>query len=265
MSELTIARSVVDAHGLHLNRYRGPVPLSLLAVWIGAESGNDPLALSRDRKLLESGLSQCPLAVAEKLGVDPWHPEAGCWIACLEALEDAGRWQKRLGDWLPAWDRNLWWVVLMDYSVGTGALRRITSCAITRQAARHGRNRAVDGFGLFEAVEEWEHRADLASPRLRGSWGRQTPEQIKARIYKQRDRVALAERLGALDGPPGDWPPLTRPAHLPDFPEAARGKSWEEVKAYLRRRRRLERAEKAPLVFRLAKVFREGPREPVQR
>lgn len=279
MGALDDARKAERAHGPTLDRNRGFVPLALLLYWIAKETGWDRLAVSSDRYLIEVGWSQVPLARARDLGADPFDCFGACWIAGLEALRDAAYWRgentddperHRVGLWLLHADRNLWWTIQMDYSIGTGALRHVLNCAIARAEANH---RGPDDRGLMAEALDWIRVADLALPIHARHWGRQTPEQIRARCRKHKTWTEEAAKLGPIDdAPSGGDPPPSRPSWVPPFPPelvrpanvCALGSrataeqheaAWAVVRAYAKARRAKEFASKASLAFRAAKLL----------
>lgn len=278
MGTVSVARKWNDVHGPTLDRYREFVPRELLAYWICAETGGDRLACSTDPKLVELGWPQAPIARAFQMGMDPFHVFGGLWCACREALDDAAHWRgvgsddlqrQKIGRWLVKADSNLWYVIQMDYSVGTGALRYILSRAIARAEAN---KRGPEDRGLMVEAIDWASTADLAAHR--SHWGRQSPEIILKRILKHRDWIHRAAQLGDLDSAdPGDACPKSLPAGCPRFPTelvqnakiAARDSTREELKAsladvrgYIRRRRRKEYAPKAPIGKRLVTAVGKG-------
>lgn len=274
MGTLQIARKWVEVHGPTLDRYRSFVPRDLLAYWICAETAGDRLAVSTDKKLVEMGWPQAPIARAFRMNVDPFHTYGGLWCACLEALEDAAHWRaagsddlqrQKIGRWLERADSNLWWVIQMDYSIGTGALRWVLQRSI---AWAEGKGRGPADRGLMTEAIDWGERTDLGSEQNRGHWGRQSPAIILKRLLKHRVWIVEAAKMGTLDdAAPGAEPTEQRPSNAPAFPPelipnakiAARNSSqedlvasWREILAYRNRRRRREYAPKAPVVARIA-------------
>jgi len=272
MGTLQIARAWVEVHGPTLDRYRSFVPRDLLAYWICAETAGDRLAVSTDKKLVEMGWPQAPIARARRMDVDPFHTYGGLWCACLEALEDAAHWRaagsddlqrQKIGRWLARSDSNLWWVIQMDYSIGTGALRWVLQRAIARAETQ---GRGPDNRGLMAEAIDWGERTDLGSEQNRGHWGRQSPEIILKRLLKHRVWIVEAAKMGPLDdAPAGAEPTERRPDNAPEFPAelipnakiAARDStqedltaSWRGVLRYRNKRREREYAPKAPLVKR---------------
>lgn len=293
MGALDIARKADRVHGPTLERNRGFVPRALLVYWIAQETGWDRLAVSTDRYLIEVGWSQVPLARARDLGADPFDCFGACWIAGLEAIKDAAYWRgettddperHRVGLWLLRSDRNLWWVIQMDYSIGTGALRHVLNCAISRAEANH---RGPADNGLLAEVLDWMRVTDLSLPVHARHWGRQSPEQIVKRIKKHVVWIDESAKLGPLDdAPPGDDPPASRPAWIAPFPQdlvrpanvCALGQratkeqheaAWKAVRAYRDARRKREFAPQAPLGQRvkalLSTIRGVEPVEPVVR
>jgi hypothetical protein len=288
MGTLATARKGSLVYGPTIDLYRGFVPLSLLLYWIAKETGFYRLGVSIDKKLIEVGLSQVPLMRAWELDCDPFDARGACWLACIEALHDAAHWRaegsedplhQKIGEWLVKADRNLWWVVQMDYSVGTGALEYILAGAIARA---ENAERGPDERGLMIEAIDWAATTTLSEPFHQRHWGRQSPEQIMARILKHRDWIAGASKLGPLDdAPAGGRAPLARPQGVAPFPTSLlsaakvcarasspeeRLRAWNFVRRYAKERARIEIAPKAPRLFRVAKWFeREEAREPVVR
>lgn len=295
MGALDIARKADPVHGPTLDRWRSFVPRALLLYWIAKETGWDRLAVSSDRYLIEVGWGQLPLARARALGADPFNVFGACWLACVEILHDAAHWRaaesddperRRIGSWLLRADRNLWWVVQMDYSIGTGALRHVLNCAISRAEANH---RTPSDLGLMAEALDWLRVTDIALPVHARHWGRQKPEQIAARMRKHKAWTEEAAKLGPIDdAPAGGEPPTERPSFVPPFPAelvrpanvCALGSrataeqheaAWKAVRAYRDKRRRQEFARrvkhtaKAPLAFRAAQLIAAaGGREVVE-
>lgn len=288
MGQVEDARKFLSVHGPTLDRHRGFVPAPLLAHWFAAETGCDRLAVSSDRKLIEVGWSQVPLARARELWCDPFDAEGACWIAGYEAILDAARWRavdspdpirRDIGRWLVQSDRNLYYVCELDYSIGTGALRHVLQCTIAHAAAN---GRGPGDLGLMTEVVEWSVATDLALPLHSRHWGRQTPEQVGSRILKHRDWMREAALVGPIDDPPpGEMPGIARPVGVAPFPAelvpaakvcarestaGERQKAWKAVQAYAAARRRREFAPRASLAFRLRKLFeRDEVAEPAIR
>jgi hypothetical protein len=276
------------AHGPTLDLYRGFVPLALLLYWIWMETRWSRFAVSRDRKLIEVGWSQTPLARAWQLGCDPFNTIGALWLACIEALHDAAHWRAegtddeekaKIGAWLKRPDRSLWWVIQMDYSIGTHALEHVLSGAVARADAN---GRGPSDLGLMVEAIEWVETTDLTLPLHARHWGRQTPQQIHDRSLKHRDWLRGAAKVGPIDdAPAGEAPPLVRPPGVPGFPtdlitEAKvcarsstpeeRLRAWESVGAYAAARRRRENTKRVPLGLRIAAYLaRNEVREPVLR
>ena len=129
MGLLATAQKIEKVYGPTLDGWRGVVPLALLLWWWAHESGGDRLCVSKDRHLIECGFAQVPLARAFALSCDPFNSFGACWIACAEALSDVRYWQatdaddplrRAIGRWIAVPDRNLFWTVEEDYSIGTG-------------------------------------------------------------------------------------------------------------------------------------------------
>jgi len=226
-----VARKAALAHGPTLDRYRSFVPLALLLDWIARETNWFRFTVSRDPVLIEVSFAQAPLARAYRLDVDPFDPVGSCWLACREAIDDGlfwrgggvrrgeepEAWQDDLVEWLAAGGADLWYVVQMDYSVGSGALRRILRSTLQRAMAA---SRGPADRGLMAEVLDWERNTDLAAPALARAWGRQSPAIVSKRIRKHAVWVRDAAKIGPLDGPAGGTPPEARPLGVPAFPAA---------------------------------------------
>lgn len=298
MGIVDVARKAKKAHGPTLDRFRSFVPLALLLDWIARETNWFRFSVSRDPVLIEVGWSQAPLARAWQADVDPFDAVGACWLACREAIddglfwqgggvrrgEDPETWQEDLAAWLAKPGPDLWYCVQMDYSVGSGAFRRILRSTLQRAKAA---GRGPGGAGLMAEVLDWERNTDLAAPALARAWGRQSPAIISKRIRKHAVWVAQSAELGPLDGPPGGTPPQSRPDGVPGFPaalvEAARvcaragkGATREEhaaahadVKAYASARARAEMGRVKGLYWQFRGVLRSLRRmqatEPVER
>ena len=266
MGAIAVAKRAENAHGPTLDLYRGFVPRAILLHWIAKETGWDRLAVSIDKRLIESGWSQAPLARAwsQAGGVDPFDTYGACYLAGLEAIEDAAYWMNakgsddpdriRVAEWLPRHDRNLWYICELDYSVGSGALRHISYCA-TLWA--QGKGRKPSDRGLMAEIIDWCETADLSQPKHRQYFGRQSPEKILARVRKHADWVRDSAEVGPIDdAPEGQYPPERRPDECAPFPRELVAdatvvnqrdatadqceRSWKSVRSYVKARRRRE-------------------------
>ena len=268
---LAAARKALLVHGPTIERYRLIVPLAILLVWILRETAWYRFAVSIDKKLIEVGWSQAPIYRAYQLHVDPFDTIGSLWLACLEANKDADYWRAigsddeqrlKIASWLTKCDANLWYCVIMDYSLGTGGLRHALLEAIKR-AERKGRG--PDDLGLMNEVIDWAEHTNLAAPEHTTYWGRAEPDIVDLRIHKHEDWIIECQKLGPLDGPPGGTPPEERPLGVPDFPSvlvnnaklAARKDTtpeqrlvnWQEVKDYAAARARREIKPKEVMAF----------------
>jgi hypothetical protein len=236
-------------YGELIDRYRGAVPRSLLVVQAALESRGDPFAVSKDPVLIEVGLAQAPIARAWRLDVDPFDVEGGIWLGCVEANADAERYRAFVLGISPA---DTWYLMLLDYSIGTKAVEHVVR-AVQAWVERR-RARGIAPGGLLADIPAWAKVTDLTLPQHARHWGRQSPEIIGVRIRRQATRLSWARTLSPIDGPgyaPVPPPPATRPPALPAFPAdlvpAARvaanpratgeqhAKAHAEVKAYVRR------------------------------
>jgi hypothetical protein len=237
-------------YGELIDRYRGVVPRSLLVVQMALESRGDLLAVSKDHVLIEVGLSQAPIARAWRLDVDPFDAEGAIWLGCVEANADADRYRAFVPGISSA---DTWYVMLLDYSIGTKAVEHVVRAT---QAWVDGRRaRGVAPAGLLADIPAWAKATDLALPRHARHWGRQSPEVIGVRIRRQATRLSWARAFGPIEGPDyvaGPPPPSTRPPALPAFPAALvpaarvsanpratkeqHAREHAEVRAYARRR-----------------------------
>lgn len=238
-------------YGEVIDRYRGVVPRSLLVVQMALESRGDPCAVSKDPVLIEVGLAQAPIARAWRMDVDPFDAEGSIWLGCLEANLDAERYRGLVAGISAA---DTWYLMLLDYSIGTKAVEHVVRAAQAWVERR--RARGVPPGGLLADIPAWAKVTDLALPQHARHWGRQSPEIIGVRIRRQVTRLSWARELGPIDGAgpaSGPLPPAPRPPALPAFPAdlvpAARisanpratseqhARAHGEVKAYARRRR----------------------------
>jgi hypothetical protein len=242
-------------YGEVVDRYRGIVPRSLLVVQMALESRGNPCAVSKDPVLIEVGLSQAPIARAWRMDVDPFDVEGAIWLGCVEANANADRYRAFVPGISAA---DTWYLMLLDYSIGTKAVEHVVRAAQAWVERR--RARGITPGGLLADIPAWAKAIDLALPQHARHWGRQSPEIIGVRIRRQVTRLSWALALGPIDGAghaPGPLPPPTRPPTVPAFPAdlvpAARisanpratreqhARAHGEVKAYARKRARAQR------------------------
>ena len=267
MGAISVARAADKAHGPTLDLYRGFVPRALLLHWAAKETGWDRLAVSVDKRIIEVGLPQAPLARAWKTGkdgVDPFNVYGACYLMGREALDDADYWiaagtddpeRRRIARWLPKRDRNLWYACEMDYSIGTGGCRKVFGSAVAWAEAS---GRGPYDRGLMAEVLDWADRTDLDALAVRGYFGRQSGSKVKSRIDKHAEWVRDAAEVGPIDDAPEGGYPTEEPPRdkVPPFPPELKPaamvvnqrdagdddclRSWQAVRAYAKARRRRE-------------------------
>lgn len=283
MSIIDIAKNAEKLYGQTLDLFRYFVPRSLLLHWIAEETGWERFAVSSDKRLIEVGWSQVPIITAYKLNTDPFHSTGALWLAGTECLRDASYWRaenaketdkyyeirKDVSKWLTENDRNLWWVIEEDYSIGTFSLRHVLHCALKRAEAA---GRTPKDRGLMNESIDWAEHTDLSLPIHKQYWGRQEPEKILMRLKKHKDWIEEAEMIGPIDDAPyGEQPIMTRPQYIPAFPreiiQSAKTVNnpdatteqctvaWKAVKAYVKERKAKENTPSAPLTYRVQKMF----------
>jgi hypothetical protein len=262
--------------------YRGEVPAGLVGALIVSETGKEDggdWSVSADHDLVESGRSQEPLFVAWRHCIDPFNREAGIWLRCKVFLDDARWLRKDYPGLFRELGRDLWWGVLLRYSIGKSALRHVIECTTARM-----RRHAAEGLPVNAFVEEaiaWAKRTDLALPQHKRFWGKQSPAKILERITggKHLRRLDVAQALGGLTPMPGGEPPAEAPPHLPIFPSKLVGAArvgadpdashedryaaWQVTRAYAKRERAAARAKQPGILFRALRtieVWRRGPR-----
>lgn len=252
--KLDRARAWDAAHGHDVDLWRGLAHRGLCAYRVTEESGGDRFAVSRDPVLIEVGWSQVPLAYAWRRGVDPFTEQGGIYLLCRDEHEAAAKWAEQIPG-LSA--RDLAYLTALNYSVGGGATRRLL--VLAELARQHGTT--------YEERIVWvgEH-VDLGTPKNRRAWGRQKPEQIRARIAKKHRWLNAAEKIVPFTGQAGPLPPPDGPGPFPveliryarvcesrSATHAEHVATRDAVIAYAKARRRAERGRKAPLLWRLGK------------
>lgn len=263
MSSMSLARAVDARYGELLDTMRGGVPRAVLSTWIAAETGGDRYCVSRDPVLIECGLSQAPIARAAARDADPFDVASAIWLACVEAQDDARKWALHTPE-VAVRKRDLLYVVLLDYSVGSGATKHLLAMAEAY------RERAATIEGRIRWVGQ---SIDLSASPHTGYWGRQSGALIAKRIEKKSRWLDRAADLGPFDGASGPMPPPTRPGDAAPFPGALsrcvldrkastddHRAAWMRARAYARARRRAAGAAKAPIIWRvsrfMSRVFR---------
>lgn len=178
-----------------------------LVVRLEDETGGDVEAVASDAALIESGLSQEPILVQYRMGADPFDRRAALWVLGRCAWEDATRWLAEF-PWIEP-GPDLWLAVGLDYSLGTGATRRLLRYAPTG-GAEAGR--------LMDWVEEFAPEAE-AEPFAHW-WGRAKPSKVVQRLRRQVNRIRVAGEIGSLE--PRDAPPPSEalPAGYAPMPDA---------------------------------------------
>lgn len=235
----------------------GFVAVSPLIVRECDETGLDDEAVASDANLIEAGRSQEPLLVQYAMDADPFDRLTALWVLGRCAFEDAVRWLSEFPALVPGPD--LWLAVNLDYSLGTGATRRLL---------RYAESTGGGGGSLAEWVTDFAPQA-VEDP-FRRWWGKAKPEKVQQRLVRQVRRIRDAAVLGSLDARDVPPPPETRPPGCSPMPEflrricarliAARKagnltpelqkQAHAEVRAYART---LDRARRArPLIVRAA-------------
>jgi hypothetical protein len=287
-------RAMLALCGGWIRRYRGDCPDAFLAALMASEVGvhwtpAGCYALSSDHHLGEMGGSQEPVFVALAAGVDPCSWQGGVWLRCRVSHQDA-RWLRGLraqcpkcgevmttplaqSEWtcthcghtfasgwprlFPVLGRDLWFCVLLRYSVGKGALHHVLDAVEMRIAGKVRDGRPV---GTVTAeIGEWARRTDLSLPPHIRYWGRQLPAKILERLQgkKHLRRIDAAAVVGCIEGPQyvvGPEPPERRPPGAPPFPsalvhaaqvlgnsdsaDAACEAAWHQLDVYVRQERR---------------------------
>jgi hypothetical protein len=286
-------RRILDLTGGWIRLYRGDCPETFIAALMASEVGSawtraGCFAVSNDKVIIELGDSQEPIAVCHAENVNPFSWQGGTWLRCHRSHEDA-RWLRGLraqcpqcgkvqtstvqrSEWecdcgrkfssgwpvlFPVLGADLWFAVLLRYSVGKGALRHVLDAVQMWRAIRARRGQPIGT--VTQDIGRWANGTDLSlSPHLR-YWGRQSPAKILERLTgkKHLRRIAVAEQLGVIEGStyePGRPPPEQRPAGAETFPAALvrsavisanplstkveHEAAWNEAKAYARSERR---------------------------
>lgn len=195
--------------GPGIARHCGFHAVAPLVVRLEDETGGDEEAVASDADLIESGLSQEPILVQYRMGADPFDRATALWVLGRCAWEDATRWLAEF-PWLEP-GPDLWLAVGLDYSLGTGATRRLLlyagSCS-------------VEPGRLMPWVEEFAPEAARAP--FQGWWGRAKPSKVVMRLKRQVRRIRDAGEIGSLE--PRDAPPpaVVLPAGYAPMPEALR-------------------------------------------
>jgi len=237
-----------------------------------AESGGYPggqYIVASDARICESGYSQEPLYSALKYNVNPFDSLGAIWLRCVNTNDDARALLVEFDGIVPKNGRDLWYCVMIRYSIGRGAVRHVLRC-VAAQAAR-----SDPPVSLEMSIVEWANKTNLALPTHIQHWGRQTPAQIKMRLTSSghRNRLTVAASFSPLDGPPGHDPTPERPAQAGAFPLAlvraakillrTKPKSTTdeckavraEVVAFARNLRRQVNAPKPPKLWRVMNYF----------
>jgi hypothetical protein len=193
--------------GPGLSAHCGFVAVAPLVIRLEDETGGDVEAVASDANLIESGLSQEPLLVQYKMGAHPFDRSTALWVLGRCAWEDATRWLAEF-PWLQP-GPDLWWAVGADYSLGTGATRRVL---------RHAATCNVEPGRLMDWVEEWAPEAE-AEP-YRNWWGRAKPAKVVLRLKRQVRRIRDAGEIGSLEPRDMGAPDESLPAGYAPMPDA---------------------------------------------
>jgi hypothetical protein len=263
------------------NRYRGSCPVGLLGALIVSETGKEPAGdyiVSKDRVLIESGRSQAPIYRLRDANVSPWSCEAGIWFRALDFTRDAAWLRSEYGAHMAYEPRAIWFCAVLRYSIGKGALRHVIEC--TESRIRYRAARGLDVQDFITEMGLWALNTDISTPAHTRYWGRQSPEKIRERVRGRKHllRLAVAERIGPLDGMIGGAPPATAPSHLPPYPvelfqaanvaaskdasPEARERAWATVRAHGQAARAAARARQANAAVRVARAVKalfDGP------
>jgi hypothetical protein len=290
-------RRILDLTGGWIRLYRGDCPETFIAALMASEVGSawtraGCFAVSNDKVIIELDESQEPITVFHAENLAPFSWQGGTWLRCHRSHEDA-RWLRGLraqcpkcghvqtstiqrGEWeclnhdepvhfssgwpvlFPSLNADLWFCVLLRYSVGKGALRHVLDAVQMWRACRVRKGQKI---GTVTAdIGRWANGTDLSLPPHVKYWGRQSPAKIVERLSgkKHLRRIAVAEQLGVIEGAnyqPGREPPETRPSGCAPFPAALvrsavisanplstaaeHAAAWQVVKDYARRERRV--------------------------
>lgn len=178
-----------------------------LVVRLEDETGGDVEAVASDADLIESGLSQEPILVQYKMGADPFDRATALWVLGRCAWEDATRWLAEF-PWIEP-GPDLWLAVGLDYSLGTGATRRLL---------RYATSCEVEPGQLMPWVVEFAPEAE--APPFCGWWGRAKPSKVVMRLERQVRRIRDAGEIGSLEPRDMGAPDDSLPAGYAPMPEA---------------------------------------------
>ncbi len=198
MLRAELYRALLLRDGETLARWTGFVPVYPLIVREADETGGDVEAVAGDAGLIESGLSQEPILVQHAMDVDPFDRMAALWTLGRCAWEDATRWLLEFPALVIGPD--LWLAVGLDYSLGTGATRRLL---------RYAQTAGGGGGSLAEWVRDFA--PDATKPPFSRWWGRAKPTKVRARLLRQVRRLNDAASLGSLEARDAPPPPVNAP------------------------------------------------------
>ncbi len=247
--------------GNTVDLYRGLVPRSVAIVEFALESGFDRYMLASDKPLAEMGDAGVEQRRYLEHDCDPCDDEASIWLGCHDLIEDAVRYIGMVGE---ADLADIWYLMFLDFSIGTGAVKHIIKVVQTLDPRKN--------VPLRDRIVAWSRTKNFNAPHHAAHWGRQGPALVQKRITKQLQRLEWAQALGAVVGAgyrQGIVPPSERPDLEPAFPDGLRpiaekkaklpltdtaghAALYAETKAYLRRRRKLD-AKWLPWKIRLAR------------
>lgn len=202
-----------EVDGKVVDLYRGILPRSFVIVEFALETGMDQYAIASDKVLTESGKAGVELVRYFDHDIDPFDGEASIWLGCHDLIEDAQRYIARIGE---ADLADVWYLVYLDFSIGTPAVKHVLSVVQALPATPEP---------LRTRILAWSESPDFLSVHHAKYWGRQSPGLVQKRIRKQLDRLRWAAKLGPISGAgytPGPPPPTDRPATEPRFPDALR-------------------------------------------
>jgi len=234
------------AIGDHLRKFEGMIRTRVLLRLSAAEGSR--WSLSDDLVLCEVGWGGVPLLVAWLHKVDPFDDVGAAWLMCHEAEADATHYQETFPGYFIE-ERDLAWAVLLDYSIGTRACEFVIRETIRWSALTGPSIVRPAGFAVRDAAGLWVRNVVHVPALERRYWGRQSSEQVFARIEKQIARVRDAFSLPvSLDGAGEGVPPRAVGAPFPAALRKAaavcrrekatpqeRLAAWQLVRAYIDR------------------------------
>ena len=165
--------NVVSRWGSLINKYRGALPMGVVAVRIQVENSGNPNAVSANQ---EKGLLQLWPADLSTYGVtNPFDPDQNLKAGCKKWLAAGSRFvstvQNKHGIVMDI--NNAWPMVQLDTMVGSGAMQRLVALAVERGLA-------VSLGGLVALVSRPDAHTFMTSSK--GYWGSQPPSCVAHRV-----------------------------------------------------------------------------------